>query len=99
MASRQTSPLMLAALAFALIALLALATWLMLPLFGAFIASTFSPGLGLKNAAVIAFFVTTVTLVIFAFAAGDGLIGELQYMLAGFFSFFIVIWLMMAWIF
>ena len=56
-------------------------------------------GLGLKDAAVIAFFVTVITLVIFAVAAGDGLLGELQFMLSGFFAFFLVLWLLIAWIF
>jgi hypothetical protein len=57
------------------------------------------PGLGLKDAAVISFFVTIALMVVFAIAAGDGFIGEIQFMLAGFASFFVVIWLMLAWIF
>jgi len=56
-------------------------------------------GIDLKEAAVIAFFTTIVVLVIFAIAAGDGLIGELQFMLAGFFAFFLVLWLFIAWVF
>ncbi|MGJ8687800.1 MAG: hypothetical protein ACSHWQ_09995 [Spongiibacteraceae bacterium] len=83
----------------AILALLALASWLMIPLIQDFLAVHFTPGLGLKNAAVIAFFVTIATLVLFAIAAGDGLLGELQYMLAGFASFFLILWLMIAWIF
>ncbi|MCW8869579.1 MAG: hypothetical protein OQK49_02650 [Proteobacteria bacterium] len=63
------------------------------------IQAAFSPGLGLKDAAIIAFFVTAILLIIFAVAAGDGLLGELQYMLAGFFLFFLVFWLMIAWVF
>lgn len=82
-----------------ILALLALASWLMIPLIEDFIALHFAPGLGLKNAAVIAFFVTIATLVLFAIAAGDGLLGELQYMLAGFASFFFILWLFIAWIF
>ena len=58
-----------------------------------------APGIDLKEAAVIAFFTTIVVLVIFAIAAGDGLIGELQFMLAGFFAFFLVLWLFIAWVF
>ncbi|GAB3382438.1 hypothetical protein NCG89_12260 [Spongiibacter taiwanensis] len=77
----------------------ALAIYLMLPLAAGFIDTHFSPGLGMKNAAVIAFFVTVVVLVVFAVAAGDGLLGELQYMLSGFLGFFLVLWLMIAWIF
>lgn len=82
-----------------LIALLGIAFMLFLPLASAFIDQYFSPGLGLKDAAVAAFFVTVVTLVIFAIAAGDGLLGELQFMLSGFFGFFLVLWLLIAWIF
>lgn len=99
MAQRSSSALNIALLIIALLALLGLASYLVLPLASEFIATTFTPGLGLKNAAVISFFVTMITLVIFAVAAGDGLIGELQYMLSGFLGFFLVIWLMLAWIF
>ncbi|CAA0094826.1 hypothetical protein [Zhongshania aliphaticivorans] len=83
----------------ALIAMLALAFILFLPLASAFVEQYFSAGLGLKDAAVIAFFITVITLVIFAVAAGDGLLGELQFMLGGFFGFFLVLWLLIAWIF
>jgi len=62
-------------------------------------ATYFSPGLGLRDAAVIAFFVTLITLIIFAVAAGDGFLGEIQFMLAAFFLFFLIAWLMIAWIF
>ncbi|MBD2858044.1 hypothetical protein IB286_03420 [Spongiibacter sp. KMU-158] len=99
MSERQTSPTRILLIAAVLLGLVVLSGWLMLPLVNEFIATTFSPGLGLKNAAVISFFVTTITLVVFALAAGDGLLGELQYMLGGFLGFFIVIWLMLAWIF
>ncbi len=77
----------------------AVAVYLMLPLAAGVIDSHFSPGLGLKNAAVIAFFVTAALMVVFAIAAGDGLLGELQFMLGGFMGFFLVLWLMIAWIF
>lgn len=82
-----------------LIGLLAVAFILFLPLASAFVDQYFSAGLGLKDAGVIAFFVTVITLVIFAVAAGDGLLGELQFMLSGFFAFFLVLWLLIAWIF
>lgn len=58
-----------------------------------------APGLGIKDAALLAFIATVIVLVVFAVAAGDGLLGELQFMLAGFFSFFLVLWLLLAWIF
>ncbi|CAA0082136.1 Uncharacterised protein [Zhongshania aliphaticivorans] len=82
-----------------LMVLLGIAFWLFLPLASSFIEQYFSPGLGLKDAAVAAFFVTVITLVIFAVAAGDGLLGELQFILSGFLGFFIVLWLLIAWIF
>ena len=82
-----------------LLGLLALAGFMMWPLVVEFATVQLEPGLGMRSAAVISFFVTVLTMVVFAFAAGDGFIGEIQFMLAGFFSFFIVIWLMLAWIF
>ncbi|MBM7422361.1 hypothetical protein [Spongiibacter marinus] len=82
-----------------LLLLLGAATAMMLPLVAGFIDQHFTPGLDLRNAAVIAFFVTVATLVVFAFAAGDGLLGELQFMLSGFVSFFLIFWLFIAWIF
>lgn len=78
---------------------LGVAGMLALPLLGEFSAAHLEPGLGLKDSAVIAFIVTIVVMVIFAFAAGDGFIGEIQFMLGGFFSFFVVLWLLIAWIF
>lgn len=82
-----------------LLLLLGAATAMMLPLVAGFIDQHFTPGLDLRNAAVIAFFVTVATLVVFAFAAGDGLLGELQFMLGDFVSFFLIFWLFIAWIF
>jgi hypothetical protein len=63
------------------------------------LAEHFEPGVGLKTAAVIAFFVTIGVFVTLAVTAGDGLIGEFQFMIAGFGGFFVVLWLMIAWIF
>lgn len=77
------------------VSLVVIAGLLMLPS----LAEAMAPGLGLKDAAIIAFFVTAILLIIFAVAAGDGLLGELQYMLAGFFLFFLIFWLMIAWVF
>jgi hypothetical protein len=56
-------------------------------------------GVTLKTAALWSFGVTVVLLIVFAVAAGDSLIGELQFMLAGFFAFFVIITLLIAWIF
>jgi hypothetical protein len=83
----------------AILGLLVVATMLFLPLATAFIDQHFSPGLSFKDAAFAAFFVTVVTLVIFTVAAGDGLLGELQFILSGFFGFFLVLWLLIAWTF
>lgn len=82
-----------------LVAALGVAVVLMLPMLGGIVDAHLAPGLGLKNAAVIAFFVTIVVLAGFALVAGDGLLGELQFILAGFFLFFVIIWLLLAWIF
>lgn len=83
----------------ALVLVLGVAIMLILPAMADIIAVHFEPGLGLKTSAVIAFFVTIVTMLVFALASGDGLLGELQFMLAGFFVFFLIFWLMIAWIF
>lgn len=56
-------------------------------------------GVGLKDAALGSFVVTVALFIVFAIAAGDGLIGELQFMLAGFFLFFVIITLLIAWVF
>lgn len=87
-------------IAIILVLLLAvIATALLLPMLGELSSGVFSQGIGLKSAAVISFFVTTILLVMLALVSGDGLIGELQFVLGGFFTFFIIIWLMIAWIF
>ena len=82
-----------------LLALLAGAAFMMLPLLDSFVELHLAPGLGVKDAAVVAFFVTVVLLVILAFAAGDGLLGELQYMIGAFVALFLMLWLAIAWIF
>lgn len=70
-----------------------------MPMLAEFNATFLAPGLGLRDAAIIAFLVTLAVLVIFAIAAGDGLLGEIQFMLLGFFAFFLVLWLLIAWVF
>ncbi|WP_020210736.1 hypothetical protein [Gilvimarinus chinensis] len=82
-----------------ILALVVLASFFMVPLIAESTSGLFDDGLGLKNAAIIAFFVTVTLLVVFAISSGDGLIGELQFVLGGFFSFFLILWLMIAWIF
>ena len=90
---------MLAIVLVALLVVLAIAAMLALPLLTEMAAVHMAPGLGLKDAALIAFFTTLVIMVVFAVAAGDGFLGEIQFMLLGFFAFFVVIWLLLAWIF
>ena len=63
------------------------------------LAEQLEPGMGMKQAAVIAFIVTLLVFIVMAVAAGDGLLGEFQFMLAGFAGFFVVLWLLIAWIF
>ncbi len=56
-------------------------------------------GLTLRESVVYAFGLTLVSVIVMAFAAGDGLLGELQYMIAAFGGFFLISWFMIAWIF
>ena len=67
-------------------------------LFAAF-EPAFSAGVGLRTAAIISFFLTLVVMLLFTLAAGDGLIGELQFVLPAFFVFFLFFWLGIAWLF
>lgn len=83
----------------ALLLALGVAAFLMLPQLAELVINHLSPGVGVKDAAVISFFVTVVILVVFAIAAGDGLLGELQFVLASFFMFFVIVWFLVAWIF
>lgn len=82
-----------------LVVLLGVAALLLLPSLSEFVAVHLEPGLGLKTAAIVAFFVTVALFLVFAVAAGDGIVGELPFMLAGFFVFFVIFWLLIAWIF
>ena len=59
----------------------------------------FSPGIGLKQGAVLAFVLSIVVLLIFAIASGDGLLGEIQFILPAFFVFFVINWLLISWVF
>lgn len=70
-----------------------------MPNFVNWIDQVFTPGLGLKSAAIIASVISIVVLILFAIFAGDGLIGEIQFMIPGFFTFFLFFWLMTAWVF
>ena len=82
-----------------LVVLLAIVAVFALPVLNEFNEAYLAPGVGVKDAAVIAFIATIIVLIVFAIASGDGLIGELQFMLLGFFAFFVVLWLLIAWVF
>ena len=71
----------------------------MLPSFLEILSTGTYAGLGLKESAVVSFFVSLVLVTILAIVSGDGLLGEVQFVVAAFFLFFIVFWLMIAWIF
>jgi len=63
-------------------------------------ADPFSPGLGLKNAALISFAVSFAAILVMTVASGgDAILGELPFTIAGFLIFFVIFWLMIAWIF
>ena len=60
----------------------------------------FSPGLGLKNAALVSFGVSFVLILVMAVVSGgDAIFGELPFTVLGFLIFFVIFWLMIAWIF
>jgi len=82
-----------------LVLVLGLAIFLMAPIVAEMVSVHFVPGLGFKDSAVIAFFVTIVIMIVFAISSGDGLLGEIQFILGGFFLFFVIIWLLVAWVF
>ncbi len=63
------------------------------------VLATLDEGMGLKAATPWGFGITVGLLVLFAIVAGDGLIGELQFMLGAFFSFFLILTLLIAWVF
>ncbi|AGA31952.1 hypothetical protein TVNIR_0241 [Thioalkalivibrio nitratireducens DSM 14787] len=82
-----------------LVALVVLAAAVTLPGLSEWVAVTFDSGIGLKNAAIIAAVIAVTVMIVFALAAGEGIIGEIQFMIPGFFLFFVFFWLMIAWVF
>lgn len=79
-------------------ALVVAGAWFGLPLLDGGL-DALEQGVGLKVSALWSFGISVVLFIVFAVAAGDGLLGELQFMLAGFFAFFVVITLLIAWVF
>ena len=71
----------------------------MFPSFLEILSTGTSTGLGLKDSAVVSFFVSLVLVTILAIVSGDGLLGEVQFVLAAFLIFFFVFWFLIAWIF
>eukprot|EP00752_Nemacystus_decipiens_P019211 g17267.t1 len=85
---------------FLILAALIVGLLVVLVLFVAPAASeAFAPGVGLRGAAIAAFAVTLVVIIALLIAAGDGIIGEIQYSLPAFFVFFLLIWVLIAWVF
>ena len=82
-----------------LVLLSTLSLLLVFPSINSVVATHFSPGVGLKRAAVISFVVSIIVLCVLAIASGDGLLGELQFVLLGFFGFFLLNTLLIAWVF
>jgi hypothetical protein len=82
-----------------LLLILAVGAILLLPALGQIAEMHMAPGLGLRESAIIAFFVTIVLMIILALVSGDGLLGEVQFIIGAFLLFYLIIWLMMAWIF
>jgi hypothetical protein len=63
-------------------------------------ADPFSAGLGLKTAALLSFGVSLVVILVMAvISGGDAIFGELPFTVLGFLIFFVIFWLMIAWIF
>lgn len=73
-------------------------TWIV-PDMMAGVSAALDPGVSMKSAAKYAFVLTLVVLGFFAVVAGDGLLGEIQYILPAFFTFFLFNWLLIAWVF
>ena len=81
------------------IALIVLASFMTLPGLSGWVDGTFNDGIGLKWSALISAIVSILVLVGFAVTSGEGLIGEIQFMISGFFLFFCFFWLLIAWVF
>jgi len=63
------------------------------------IVGTLNEGLGIREAVPWGFGLTVALIAFFALVAGDGLLGELQFMLGAFFAFFLILTLLIAWVF
>ncbi|HET9272705.1 MAG TPA: hypothetical protein VFO09_00370 [Methyloceanibacter sp.] len=91
---------LLAASLTALVLLVLIAGAAVYYLIGLNAADPFAPGLGLKDAALISFAVSLVVILVMAVVSGgDAIFGELPFTVLGFLIFFVIFWLMIAWIF
>lgn len=82
-----------------LAALILIAAAATLPGMSEWVVVNFDSGIGLKNAAIASAVTSFAVLIVFALVSGDGLIGEIQFMIPGFFLFFVFFWLLLAWVF
>lgn len=99
---RQTGWVLYAILAVGTLAVVLIVQWgaaTLVPQAVAWAGGVFEPGLGLRTAAIIAAVVSFTALIVLTAAAGDGLLGEIQFVIPGFFLFFLFFWLMTAWVF
>lgn len=92
---RKTTTRLFIAIAATVFGLIILTVFVLAPSISAGLA----PGLGMREAAIIAFIITLVVVVVMMIAAGDGLLGEIQFTLPAFFVFFLLIWVLIAWVF
>ena len=91
---------LLAASLTALVLLVLIAGAAVYYLIGLNAADPFASGLGLKDAALISFAVSLVVILVMAVVSGgDAIFGELPFTVLGFLIFFVIFWLMIAWIF
>ena len=91
---------LLVAAAIALLLLIAIGGAGLYYLIGLGAQDPFSAGLGLKDAALVSFAVSFVVILIMAVVSGgDAIFGELPFTILGFLIFFLIFWLMIAWIF
>jgi hypothetical protein len=97
---RQEAMRLLVAAAVALLLLIAIGAAGLYSLAGLGYSDPFAPGLGLKNAALISFGVSFAAIMVMTIVSGgDAIFGELPFTIVGFLLFFVVFWLMIAWIF
>jgi hypothetical protein len=97
---RKDAARLLLAAAVAILLLIAIAGVGIYLIMGLGNSDPFSAGLGLKGAAIVSFGVSLILILAMAIVSGgDAIFGELPFTIAGFLIFFVIFWLMIAWIF